>query len=97
MSETPTDGPLGDLRARLQEALMLELSTIPPYATASYSIRQEGQYGMVDTLQRQHVIPAHQDMEGFAPYVDLAENMGYNLGRDLHVTRNGNLITLVDE
>ena len=44
MSETPTDGPLGDLRARLQEALMLELSTIPPYATASYSIRQEGQY-----------------------------------------------------
>ncbi|SDF67966.1 ribonuclease J [Halorientalis regularis] len=60
-------------------------------------LRQEGHYEMLDTLQPQHVIPAHQDMEGFAPYVDLAENMGYNLGRDLHVTRNGNLITLVDE
>ncbi len=60
-------------------------------------LRNEGHYKMLDTLQPQHIIPAHQDMKGFAPYVDLAENMGYNLGRDLHVTRNGNLITLVDE
>ncbi|WP_424018794.1 RNase J family beta-CASP ribonuclease [Halorientalis pallida] len=60
-------------------------------------LREEGHYEMIDTLQPQHIIPAHQDMKGFAPYVDLAENMGYNLGRDLHVTRNGNLITLVDE
>ncbi|WP_335998717.1 ribonuclease J [Halorientalis halophila] len=60
-------------------------------------LRQEGHYEMLDALQPQHVIPAHQSLEGFAPYVDLAENMGYNLGRDLHVTRNGNLITLVDE
>jgi ribonuclease J len=36
-------------------------------------------------------------MGGFAPYVDLAENQGYQLGRDLHVTRNGNMITLVEE
>ncbi|RXK46675.1 ribonuclease J [Halorientalis pallida] len=60
-------------------------------------LREEGHYEMIDTLQPQHIIPAHQDMKGFAPYVDLAENMGYNLGRDLHVTRNGNLITLVEE
>ena len=60
-------------------------------------LREEGHYEMIDTLQPQHIVPAHQDMKGFAPYVDLAENMGYDLGRDLHVTRNGNLITLVDE
>jgi ribonuclease J len=36
-------------------------------------------------------------MGGFAPYVDLAENMGYKMGRDLHVTRNGNLVKLVEE
>ncbi|WP_299266853.1 ribonuclease J [Halorientalis sp.] len=60
-------------------------------------LREEGHYQMLDTLQPQHIIPAHQDMKGFAPYVDLAENLGYDLGRDLHVTRNGNLITLVDE
>ena len=60
-------------------------------------LREEGHYEMLDALQPQHVIPAHQDMGGFAPYVDLAENMGYKMGRDLHVTRNGNLVQLVEE
>ncbi|GAB6861534.1 RNase J family beta-CASP ribonuclease [Haloplanus litoreus] len=59
-------------------------------------LRQEGHYEMLDALQPQHVIPAHQDLEGFAPYVDLAEGQGYALGRDLHVTRNGNMIQLVE-
>jgi ribonuclease J len=60
-------------------------------------LRQEGHYEMLDALQPQHVIPAHQSLEGFAPYVDLAENMGYKMGRDLHATRNGNMIKLVEE
>ncbi|WP_257629146.1 ribonuclease J [Haloplanus salinarum] len=59
-------------------------------------LRQEGHYEMLDALQPQHVIPAHQDLEGFAPYVDLCESQGYDLGRDLHVTRNGNMIQLVE-
>jgi ribonuclease J len=33
-------------------------------------------------------------MGGYADYVDLASNQGYQLGRDLHVTSNGNTITL---
>jgi ribonuclease J len=57
-------------------------------------LREEGHYQMLDALQPQHVIPAHQDMEGFAPYVDLCESQGYKLGRDIHVTSNGNLIQL---
>ncbi|WP_137285694.1 RNase J family beta-CASP ribonuclease [Halorussus salinisoli] len=58
-------------------------------------ISQEGHYEMLDTLQPQHVIPAHQNMSGFSGYVDLAESQGYKLGRDLHVTSNGNTIPLV--
>jgi ribonuclease J len=58
-------------------------------------LREEGHYEMLKALQPQHVIPAHQDMEGFAPYVELASDMGYQLGRDLHVTRNGNIVELV--
>jgi ribonuclease J len=50
---------------------------------------------MLDALQPQHVIPAHQDMAGFSGYVDLASGQGYELGRDLHVTANGNMIQLV--
>nr|WP_276273956.1 ribonuclease J [Halomicroarcula sp. GDY20] len=59
-------------------------------------LREEGHYEMLDTLQPQHVIPAHQSLKGFAPYVDLAEDMGYKVGRDLHVTRNGNMIQLTE-
>jgi len=33
-----------DLHRLLQFALMVELSTIPPYATACYSIKEQGQY-----------------------------------------------------
>ena len=57
---------------------------------------QEGHYEMLDALQPQNVIPAHQDMKGYSGYVGLAKNQGYELGRDLHVTHNGNVIQLVE-
>jgi len=59
-------------------------------------LREEGHFEMLDALQPQHVIPAHQDLKGYAPYVDLCESQGYELGRDLHISRNGNLIQLVE-
>ena len=59
-------------------------------------LRKEGHYEMLDALQPEHLIPAHQSMKGFSGYVDLATNQGYKLGRDLHVTRNGNVIQLVE-
>lgn len=58
-------------------------------------LSQEGHYEMLNALQPQHVIPAHQNMSGFSDYVDLAESQGYKLGRDLHVTSNGNVLQLV--
>jgi ribonuclease J len=59
-------------------------------------LREEGHYQMLQALQPQHLIPAHQDMKGFAPYVSLAESQGYKVGRDIHVTSNGNTIQLVE-
>jgi ribonuclease J len=59
-------------------------------------LRTEGHYQMLDALQPTHLIPAHQDMKGFSPYVELASNQGYSLGRDLHVTQNGNTIQLTE-
>jgi len=57
-------------------------------------LSQEGHYEMLDALQPEHLIPAHQDMAGFSGYVDLATDQGYELGDDLHVTSNGNTIRL---
>ncbi|MEY7848150.1 RNase J family beta-CASP ribonuclease [Natrarchaeobius sp. A-rgal3] len=59
-------------------------------------MNQEGHYEMLDALQPQHIIPAHQDLKGLSGYVTLCENEGYQMGRDLHVSRNGNLIQIVD-
>ncbi|GAB7020872.1 RNase J family beta-CASP ribonuclease [Halostagnicola bangensis] len=56
---------------------------------------QEGHYTMLEALQPQHIIPAHQDMKGFSGYLDLASEKGYKVGRDLHPTSNGNIIQLV--
>jgi ribonuclease J len=58
-------------------------------------LRREGHYEMLDALQPEHLIPAHQDMAGYSGYVDLATSQGYELGEDLHVTSNGNTIQLV--
>jgi ribonuclease J len=60
-------------------------------------LNREGHYEMLDALQPKHVFPAHQDMSGFSDYVNLCENEGYKLGRDLHVVRNGQMTTLVEE
>ncbi|MFC5367721.1 ribonuclease J [Salinirubrum litoreum] len=59
-------------------------------------LREEGHYQMLDALQPKNIIPAHQNLKGFAPYVDLCRSEGYSLGRDLHVTQNGNMIQLVE-
>ncbi|PSP81512.1 ribonuclease J [Halobacteriales archaeon QS_1_68_20] len=59
-------------------------------------LNREGHYEMLQALQPQNVVPAHQDMSGYSSYVNLCEAEGYELGRDLHVTRNGNLIQLVE-
>ena len=82
-------------RYQSERLLRMQGARIYDEIHVSGHLRQEGHYEMLDALQPQHVIPAHQDLEGFAPYVDLCENQGYALGRDLHVTRNGNMIQLV--
>lgn len=49
MTDTRTlEQDRSELQDLLQQALMLELSTIPPYATACYSIREQGQYDRSD-------------------------------------------------
>ncbi|MFC6824709.1 RNase J family beta-CASP ribonuclease [Halopelagius fulvigenes] len=83
-------------RYQSERLLKMQGARIYDEIHVSGHLREEGHYQMLDALQPQHVIPAHQNLKGFAPYVDLAESQGYALGRDLHVTRNGNMIQLVE-
>ena len=59
-------------------------------------LSQEGHYQMLDALQPQELIPAHQDLKGISGYVDTAGAFGYEPGRDLHISRNGNIIQLTE-
>jgi ribonuclease J len=83
-------------RYRSEQLLRMQGARIYDDVHVSGHLRQEGHYEMLDALQPQNVIPAHQDMEGFSGYVSLAQSQGYKLGRDLHVTSNGNTIQLVE-
>ncbi|GAB6861192.1 hypothetical protein JCM17092_12810 [Haloplanus litoreus] len=82
-------------RYRSEKLLGMQGARIYDDVHVSGHLSQEGHYEMLDALQPQHVIPAHQDMQGFSGYVDLASKQGYKLGRDLHVTANGNVLQLV--
>ena len=59
-------------------------------------LSQEGHYQMLDALSPRQLIPAHQNLKGLSGYVDTAGSFGYEVGRDLHVTRNGNIIQLTE-
>ena len=83
-------------RYQSEQLLRMQGARIYDDIHVSGHLREEGHYTMLDALQPQHVIPAHQNLEGFAPYVDLCRSQGYELGRDLHVTQNGNTFQLVE-
>ncbi len=83
-------------RYQAEKLLQMQGARIYDEIHVSGHLRQEGLYRMLQALQPQHVIPAHQEMSGYAPYVNIAEEEGYKVGRDLHVTRNGNRIQLVE-
>ena len=40
-------------------------------------------------LNPRHIIPSHGTLEMMSPYIEIAEEEGYKLGRDIHILRNG--------
>jgi len=83
-------------RYQSERLLRMQGARIYDEVHVSGHLNREGHYEMLNALQPQHLIPAHQDMGGIAEYVNLAESEGYSVGRDLHVTRNGKMIQLVE-
>jgi ribonuclease J len=83
-------------RYQSEQLLQMQGARIYDDIHVSGHLNREGHYAMLDALQPQNVIPAHQDMSGFSPYVGLCKSEGYKLGRDLHVTSNGNTIQLTE-
>jgi len=97
-SSRPASSPSPPTRASATSPRRCSACRAPASTTTSTSRAtsvRRGHYEMLDALQPQHVIPPTRDMKGFSGYVDLASSQGYELGRDLHVTQNGNTIQIV--
>jgi ribonuclease J len=83
-------------RYQAEQLLKMQGARIYDDVHVSGHANQEGLYEMLRAVQPQHVIPAHQDLAGISGYVSLAAGEGYEPGRDLHISHNGNRIQLVD-
>jgi len=83
-------------RYQSEQLLKMQGARIYDDVHVSGHLRQEGHYQMLQAIQPQHVIPAHNDMAGVSDYVSMAEGEGYRVGRDLHVSRNGDTIQLTE-
>jgi len=83
-------------RYQSEQLLKMQGARIYDDVHVSGHLNQEGHYEMLQAVQPQHVIPAHQDLAGQSGYVSLASDEGYKMGRDLHITHNGNRIQLVE-
>jgi len=53
-------------------------------------------YDLLDWLQPEQVIPAHQTAAVRSQYIDMAESVGYKQGRDAHLLRNGDSVLLTE-
>jgi ribonuclease J len=49
---------------------------------------------IIEMLQPQHLIPAHGDLKKRAPLAELAVEMGYKLGYNVHLLQNGQKLVL---
>ena len=81
-------------RYQSEQLLRMQGARIYDDIHVSGHLREEGHYAMLDALEPRNVIPAHQSMKGLSGYVDLASSQGYKVGRDIHPSANGNIITI---
>ena len=61
--------------------------------TSGHASREDHR-DLLNMLKPKHVIPAHGDMTKLSPMADLACEMGYELGKTVHLLRNGQIIEL---
>ncbi|MDD1657601.1 MAG: RNase J family beta-CASP ribonuclease [Methanomicrobiales archaeon] len=54
--------------------------------------QREDHYELLQLLHPQHVIPSHGGLNFTGSYASFAEDVGYRLGNDMHILRNGQRI-----
>lgn len=61
--------------------------------TSGHASREDHR-DLLNALKPKHVIPAHGDVTHLSPLAELAGDMGYELGKTVHILRDGQFIEL---
>lgn len=57
--------------------------------------RREDLRDLIEMLNPQHIIPAHAGMPKLSALAELATELGYQLGKDVHILQNGQSLNLI--
>ena len=84
---------------RHQSEKLLEMQGAQIYRDVHVSGHMGGveHYDLLDWLQPDHVVPAHHNTSKRGEYIDMAEGYGFEMGETVHLLRNGDTKTLVEE
>lgn len=81
-------------RAKVEERLSRMGVRIFKDIHVSGHASREDHRDLITMLKPKHVIPAHGDVDKLTPLAKLATEMGYVLGQNVHIMRDGQLIEL---
>ncbi|MFP4174362.1 MAG: RNase J family beta-CASP ribonuclease [Halobacteriales archaeon] len=83
-------------RHQAEKLLRMQGARVYPDIHVSGHMGGDEHYDLLDWLQPEHVVPAHQTASVRSKYIDMAEETGYKMGRDAHLLRNGDSVTLTE-
>jgi ribonuclease J len=83
-------------RHQAEKLLRMQGARVYPDIHVSGHMGGDEHYDLLDWLQPSHVVPAHQTASVRSEYIDMAEETGYKMGRDAHLLRNGDSVTLTE-
>ncbi|MHC1585693.1 MAG: RNase J family beta-CASP ribonuclease [Candidatus Syntropharchaeia archaeon] len=76
-------------RFALETKLRMKGARIYDNVHVSGHASREDHWELLRIIQPEHVIPTHGDLSMIGAYVELAEEVGYILGENVHIIRNG--------
>ena len=81
-------------RRKLEELLHRKKTRIFKDVHASGHAKKEDHRDMIKILRPEHIIPAHGTTPKHAAIVDLAGEIGYSLGKNVHLIQEGQEIVI---
>jgi ribonuclease J len=81
-------------RYALETKLKMQGARLFKNAHVSGHASKEDHRDLLNILQPENIVPCHGDLRMLSSYAELAQELGYSIGKDLFLRRNGQKIVL---